>query len=165
MTINSEEKSAGRGRKQCPACKKYVGVRTLICTCSHEFGVAKPKAPAVVKLTASKKPKLEEPEEDEPEEEEEEEEEDNDEDAQPEGRVRRIWTPAGGSPAKLGGTSREEVHCWAEKIRKSGFNNGLHYLVQAVLYWAREFYDINGPDYQIVRAHLYNLYPYEAASR
>ena len=153
------QNGGGKGRKQCPSCKKYVGVRTLTCDCSHEFGVAKPKSSGVVKPIASKKPKLEEPEE--PEEEEEEEEED----AQPEGRVRRIWTPAGGSPARLGGTSREEVHCWAEKVRKSGFNKGLHYLVQAVLYWAREFYDINGPDYQIVRAHLYNLYPYEAAAR
>jgi hypothetical protein len=33
----SDEKGAGRGRKQCVQCKKYVGVRTHICECGHEF--------------------------------------------------------------------------------------------------------------------------------
>jgi hypothetical protein len=27
----------GKGRKQCPICKAYVGVRTKVCQCSHLF--------------------------------------------------------------------------------------------------------------------------------
>lgn len=27
----------GRGRKQCPKCKSFVGVRTITCDCGYEF--------------------------------------------------------------------------------------------------------------------------------
>ena len=29
----------GRGRKQCPSCKKFVGVRNAICACGNDFNV------------------------------------------------------------------------------------------------------------------------------
>ena len=28
---------SGKGRKQCPACKKYVGIFVKVCVCSHVF--------------------------------------------------------------------------------------------------------------------------------
>jgi len=33
---------AGRGRKQCPACQKYVGVRNAKCVCGHDFHAERP---------------------------------------------------------------------------------------------------------------------------
>ena len=41
----------GRGRKPCPACKKYVGVRCSICeSCGQQFVATKPKAPKSPKV-------------------------------------------------------------------------------------------------------------------
>lgn len=144
-----EAKGAGRGRKQCPACHNYVGVRTRTCDCGHEFGKANGgEAPA---NPPKQEPKTETvaPPKDEP---------------RP-SHIRRqgVWTPAGAAPAKLTGTSEEEVYEWAEKVLAHGERVGKHYLVQALIYWVREFYDINGPEHPIVKAHLLNLYAGEAA--
>ena len=39
----AEKMVAGPGRKQCPGCQSYVGVRTHFCACGHSFtGAAKP---------------------------------------------------------------------------------------------------------------------------
>lgn len=41
---------AGRGRKECPACHKFVGARATTCpACTHAFEVAAPKAPKAPK--------------------------------------------------------------------------------------------------------------------
>ena len=39
--LNKEE-TAGRGKKQCPECKVYVGVRTHQCECGHVFSGRQP---------------------------------------------------------------------------------------------------------------------------
>lgn len=36
----------GRGRKQCPACKKYVGFRSATCECGHVFAAKEESIPA-----------------------------------------------------------------------------------------------------------------------
>lgn len=36
-------KEPGKGRKQCPACDLYVGVRGAVCECGHIFYATKPK--------------------------------------------------------------------------------------------------------------------------
>lgn len=41
----------GRGKKQCPVCKEYRGVRTRHCNCGHVFV----KTPKAAKKTASRK--------------------------------------------------------------------------------------------------------------
>lgn len=145
-----DTKGAGRGRKQCPACHNYVGVRTRQCDCGHEFsktngGDAPVHAPKQEPKTEAK----DAPPKDEP---------------RP-SHIRRqgVWTPAGAAPAKLSGTSEDEVYEWAEKVLAHGERVGKHYLVQALIYWVREFYDINGPEFPIVKAHLLNLYAGEAA--
>lgn len=33
----SAAEGAGKGKKQCPSCKNFVGVRTRVCECGHEF--------------------------------------------------------------------------------------------------------------------------------
>lgn len=48
---------AGKGRKNCPKCDAYVGVRTLICECGHEFVKGETKA---VPSAAEKNSKFEE---------------------------------------------------------------------------------------------------------
>lgn len=38
-----KNKNAGPGKKQCPNCKSYVGVRLYVCECGHEFVKGKNK--------------------------------------------------------------------------------------------------------------------------
>lgn len=37
VNCKSENKGAGRGRRRCPNCNTYVGVRLQVCECGHEF--------------------------------------------------------------------------------------------------------------------------------
>ena len=122
----------GKGKKQCPACKKYVGLRTAACACGHPFAL-KTKAKAA-----------QEPDD-----------EDNDEEVQPTvgssdpmpqrrhvqqtGRI-RIHTPAGACPHRLTGTDVSTVEEWAEHVRKTFLDrDGSWLLVPALKYFAREF--------------------------
>lgn len=148
-----EAKGAGRGRKQCPTCHNYVGVRTRQCDCGYEFGKANGDPPVHAPKQEPKTEAVAPPPPKEPKEE-----------PRP-SHIRRqgVWTPAGAAPAKLAGTSEDEVYEWAEKVLAHGERVGKHYLVQALIYWVREFYDINGPEFPIVKAHLLNLYSGEAA--
>src|SRR5581483_7749397 len=40
--------TGGRGKKQCPQCKQYVGARIGVCACGHDFASA-PAAPKAEK--------------------------------------------------------------------------------------------------------------------
>jgi len=45
-TVNTQQTQyhrAGKGRKYCEKCKTYVGVRTKVCVCGHEFVFNVPK--------------------------------------------------------------------------------------------------------------------------
>ena len=166
--------TGGRGKRQCPNCKVYVGIRTEQCVCGHEFqkkvANAAPEireARVVIDPVAAAVAA-----------------EDTDDDfgnALPNGRCTWVHTPAGKPPHNLNGTAREEVHKWAEQIRSDGFREGRYYTVHALIYWVRYFYDINGKSFcpscnnkvenrrgcgcgyvaphELVKAHLYNLYP------
>jgi len=35
--VNSVTQGAGRGKKKCPTCSSFVGVRTHLCSCGYEF--------------------------------------------------------------------------------------------------------------------------------
>ena len=126
----------GKGKKQCPACKKYVGLRTAACACGHPFALK----------TKAKAAEPQEPED---------EYEDEDEEVQPTvgssdpmpqrrhvqqtGRI-RIHTPAGACPHRLTGTDVNTVEEWAEHVRKTFLDrDGSWLLVPALKYFAREF--------------------------
>lgn len=44
--------TGGPGRKRCPACSKYVGVRVGECACGHKFAKDTPAAPVTVTVVA-----------------------------------------------------------------------------------------------------------------
>lgn len=73
------------------------------------------------------------------------------------GGPRRIVTPAGLPPVKPAGykqrnwpngpASDEVIQNWAREVYAS---DGERYAVEAVIYWARYFWDINGPEFKRV---------------
>ena len=149
----------GRGRKQCPSCKKYLGNRNTVCACGHEFvkapaSAAAPKPKSVGAAAAPvrrvESSQVETPQEYTP------------------GRhvfctVRqRTAIPAGACPVKLTGTDIQIVEEWAEKVRIHCQRERSQWMMLSALkYYAREFYDIFGSDYEIVKKHLDTLYASE----
>jgi hypothetical protein len=69
-----------------------------------------------------------------------------------------IAYPAGKCPAKLKGTSYEEVTEWAEEIFSEGRNNNLIYLPSAIAFFAQQFYRIFTPEYRVICNHLISKY-------
>jgi hypothetical protein len=161
----------GKGKKQCPACKKYVGLRTALCACGHAF-VSKAKTP---------KPQEEEADED-----------DDDnipstvaaDDPEPvrhrrhvqhAGRGMRVHTPAGACPHRLTATDAQTVEDWAEHVRKTFLDrDGSWLTVPALKYFAQEYFPVHNttevwqktgegmtPEYKAVCAALDTIYPGE----
>lgn len=129
----------GRGRKQCPSCKKYVGVQTGTCVCGHKF-IKKPaqsKVAPVVKPAQSAPqvapvPKAVET---------------NRSTSNPygivryPGRIPRIHTAAGKAYHTLKGTSFDEVREWVNKCRTTGIQeHGIFLKPDALIYWVDQFY-------------------------
>lgn len=52
IVAKKPEQSAGQGRKQCPSCRVFVGVRTKKCECGHDFAIVPAIAP---KFTGSER--------------------------------------------------------------------------------------------------------------
>ena len=115
---------AGRGRKPCPKCGNYVGVRSSLCECGHEFV----KGQTTV-ATADKNKAFEEPL--------------SDEDKRyiraigcgNGGRV--IYTGAGKPPAKLTGIDYESVSEFCDNVVFAGIANGKIYMPGAIKNFAR----------------------------
>ncbi len=116
---------AGKGRKLCPDCGSYVGVRTSFCECGHEFI----KGQSTNASTADKNSQFEEPL--------------SDEDKRyiraigcgKGGRV--IYAAAGECPAKLLGIDYESVSNFCDDVVFSGFALGKIYMPGAIKNWAR----------------------------
>lgn len=62
-----------------------------------------------------------------------------------------ISIPAGLPPAKPNGETDEDIREWAQIVVQMGREKGVTYLPEAVAYWVRYFWDINGPDFARVR--------------
>lgn len=124
----------GKGKKQCSACKKYVGLRTAVCACGHPFAL-KTKAKAAepdeedddveyeeVQSTVASSESMRQRRH-----------------VQQTGRI-RIHTPAGACPHRLTGTDVSTVEEWAEHVRKTFLDrDGSWLTVPALKYFAREF--------------------------
>jgi len=59
-----------------------------------------------------------------------------------------ITIPAGQCPYRLEGTDSESIVSWMKKI-KEWSPDGVVYMPNALRYWIRHTYDINGPEYKI----------------
>ena len=114
---------AGRGRKQCSACKNYVGVRTGKCECGHEFAGSAKASPAVTvagsAVVAASKPAVVE-----------------ERVVRPNIHSAELIAPAGPCPIALASAEPEVVKAWVADIQsyyaRKGYTigmTGIRYLV------------------------------------
>lgn len=127
--------------KSCPACKKQVGPRTKKCECGHVFASTEGVAASGQSMTLDPFDKRV---------------------AESVGAVKDILAKAERSSGKAppatpkgykdgwpdGPASDEVVTEWAYNVMDTG---GGKYAPEAVVYWARYFWDINGPEFRRVR--------------
>ncbi len=111
----------GRGRKLCPGCNKYPGVRSRICQCGHEFSLKASVKKLEIKVQTSDalSDKIADT---------------------PVQRIRIpiIHTPNGAPPVKLEGTSIEQVRKWMLETRAAFADS--HLSSECLGYWVRHFY-------------------------
>ena len=159
---------AGRGRKQCPKCNTYVGVRNAKCVCGHDFkendgdepeaevntyteaGRGRKQCPKCNTYVGVRNAKcvcgheFQKGETTNA----------NDEYAVPtteySGGLLSITTPAGPCPAKLTGTDEKSVREWVERIQDHGRQNQRFYTNEALRYylWLVCDHDREGADYR-----------------
>ena len=135
----------GKGKKQCPSCKKYIGNRNALCACGHQFSVKNGQkfdhliddktvgellVESVEELAADLK-------------------QDNQQIRQNITHVNRdraryrIHTPSGGSPHRLSGIDDVSVERWAEECRRTFLSrNGGWLGLSALKYLVRDFYSM-----------------------
>lgn len=115
----------GKGRKQCPGCKKYVGAKTNTCFCGHEFeakaGTVTARREyfagdqhAYIRIRESRAGDK----------------------AAAYGARNILWTPAGQPPVKPSKYTRKALEEWGEAVRKhEREKHGLFVCLSALLYW------------------------------
>ena len=69
-------------------------------------------------------------------------------------RLKNIYTPAGKCPYRLPEINYDAVADWCQKVRNHGIEHGICYATDALIYFARQFFDINENDYKMVRANI-----------
>jgi hypothetical protein len=124
----------GKGKKPCPSCKKYVGLRTSMCACGHVFQSKSVKADKVEPLMKSVS-------------------EDDERDYEPNdaspiirhvsrgGTRVALHVPAGACPHRLESSEPEAVERWAEKCRRTFLSERNSWLtVHALQYFVKEFF-------------------------
>lgn len=157
----------GKGRKQCPICEKYVGVRNTVCVCGEPFK-EKVKSIAPARPIAPVKPIISVPtsapiiaapiaessfEEDE-------------RPCRTRGRGSiSIYAPSGDCPEKLRGTDLEEVERWAEKVRDHYDEQNQFLTIHGLIYFVRHFYNMFTDDNKLVTQHLKDIYQNELQVR
>lgn len=155
-----------KGKKVCPKCSAEVGVRTSVCKCGHEFrtlaAVPASSEPMTlegrIEATVAERPKDTSP----PAQKEPERKSKSAFSVATTGGFRgsAIYTPAGACPVKPNGykvdgdwsPSDQDIEEWAFAVHQWGINSGFTYLPQAVVYFARQFWDINSKEFERVRA-------------
>lgn len=138
----------GPGRKQCPECKQYVGIRKRTCPCGHSFSAAdKPQVRhSTIPSSWVRRDQLAA------------------EAASRYGCTSVIAIPAGKPCAMLTkeNLTREAIEQWVEEIRDDRKRHDSAFLsMEGVLYWVRNGCHLEGPDYVKVKEHLEDLYPDE----
>lgn len=157
-SVVKTQESGGKGKKQCPTCLKYMGVRTQVCVCGYCFSkkepVQTPAPTAVPMVTAPIHATVAATATDE-------------EATDPRFADRRggcrttIHTPAGECPVRLKGYDEDSIRHWADQVR-SGFRSRSEFLkLRGLRYYLRYFYEINSPEFNEAKQHLLDLHPGE----
>lgn len=127
----------GKGKKICPICKEVVGARSLKCVhCDHEFKPGEKYEPDLIKTP----------------------EQINDE-AYCRGlglKGRPIYSPSGPCPIKLKSFDTDSIYIWCEEVVDEGYSTKDVYFPSCLIYWLREFVDINSPEYEVLKGHVNN---------
>lgn len=123
-----------RGRKQCPKCRLYIGVRSRQCECGHAFEKSEPTVEIREKVVIPipRNPRPIEPI------------------MMKGGSMRVVLTPSGECPAKLQGISEEQVRKWVDELQEIAGKRDDHLHPDALKYYARQFYDFTSPEYKSV---------------
>jgi hypothetical protein len=124
-------KEAGKGRKQCPTCKVYVGVRTSKCVCGFSFAAEKVRA----KKTAAKKNEKESTA--------------TTQEVAPYKYTNHIIlsTPSGMCPVKLSVVTKPRVKEWAMKLIEFHLGKGEKLKPEALKYYVRHFHSVLTDEY------------------
>ncbi len=124
----------GRGRRQCPGCKQYVGVRVAKCDCGYEFVLApaKPREPkpAEVKPVEAKARPTQQVE-----------------NLQPSSNYAAIYAPGAGYPNRGSlcpvaphSSSEEDVCSWIDELQDLAHHRNCEYAKSAIKYMANIFW-------------------------
>lgn len=140
---------AGRGRKQCPKCKVYVGVRSNVCEgCGNSFESSASHVHVTPQSGDSPSGKVATS--------------DSHIHIPPRrnGHLGQIGIPAGECPVKLKDTDTATVRAWAEKVKEHYLANERKTIATSgLIYYAREFYDCHSSEFKKVKQELLTLYP------
>lgn len=69
-----------------------------------------------------------------------------------------IAIPAGKCPSKLESTEYEQVIAWCVEVHAIGIKNNVNYLPSALVFFAKQFFDIFSEEYKTVRNHINKAY-------
>jgi hypothetical protein len=125
-----------KGKKTCPKCKAENGLRTQKCVCGHEFS----KSVSLPNVASETVPI-----------------EKNISDVNKSSFSRRIiYAPVGDCPVKPKGYKNNKFEdSWTDEVVRNWamdvYNFCGSYRPEAVIYFARFFWDINGPDFEKIR--------------
>lgn len=129
-----------RGRKQCPNCQAYVGVRLQKCECGYEF--KKGQSVSQVQTATEKNTQYEEPV--------------SDEDRRYAMAVGLnngctiIYAGSGKCPAAFTTTDYKGIAQFCEDVVASGLKDKKLYMPEAIKCWIRGFIDVDDEDYGYV---------------
>ncbi len=137
----------GRGRKHCPGCQLYIGVRSSVCPeCGHNFkGVE--SSPKEVKETKPLPPKREALRQltEETEKVGYKELEEDSEDC----HLFAVAIPSGLCPVELTASDEETVTFWAQQVRRHCRASKSWSLTdEALVYWVRQFFPYGTAEYK-----------------
>lgn len=144
---------AGRGRKLCSGCQKYIGIRTRKCpNCGKvDDNMAVPSPRAVVREIGKVDDNMVVP---------------SPRAVVQQGREigeRRLLSVSTPAPhvmpcPKLNGDSYEEVSQWAAKVMETGYKEDRLFTLPALQYYVREFFEYGSNQYRQVCEHLVRCY-------
>lgn len=142
----TELDGAGRGRKQCAACKKYVGVRSSVCVCGNPFTKAERTAPVeqtvAIPTRTERTAPIERPTSDE---------QPTIYDIRTFG-FQKVYIPAGECPVKLSGHTEKEVLRWMESVCKWYEDKKQLIGFEGLAYYVRmEFFSFDTKEYEKVK--------------
>lgn len=122
-----ENKGASRGRKQCPNCSSYVGVRLQLCDCGHEFVKGENKQEVESEITEEDMLYAQSI-------------------GAPGGRI--VYAGSGTPSARLSDISNETVNDYCNFVVHEGIQKGLIYTVRAIKKYLQHQFGYDSDEYR-----------------